>query len=80
VVYRFRNKYTVRADDVSSGDAFAIKIVAVAHADGVSWAAFWGPSAWSDQRVADSGNVIGEEEATALFNVLAYTDRRYEVQ
>jgi len=30
--------------------------------------------------VADSGNVIGEEEARALFNVLAYTDRRYEVQ
>ena len=79
-MYRFRDKYETSPGEVESGDAFAVKIVAVAHPDGVTWAAYIGPSDWSDQNVADGGIPIKQVEAERLFPVLANTSRRYEPQ
>lgn len=73
---RFRNKVTVSPSDVQDGDAFPVKIVAVAIFAN-EWAAYVGPSDWSDLRVADAGNKIGAKTAKALFYVLAMSGRGY---
>lgn len=64
----FRDKNAVRPGDLSEGDAFATKVVAVV---GYSqdWAAYEGPSDWSDMEVARKGTKISEEAAQRLFPV-----------
>lgn len=78
-MYHFRNKSFVAPIDVAPSDAFAVKIVAVAHPNGKSWAAYQGPSSWTDQCVADQGDAIEEEIANALFYVLANSGLIYAV-
>ena len=78
--YNFKNKYTTRPVDVRPGDAFAIKVVAVAHPGGATWAAYLGPSDWDDQQVADGGDSIKQIEAERLFPVMSDSHFRYEVQ
>ncbi|KKN29046.1 hypothetical protein LCGC14_0848020 [marine sediment metagenome] len=73
---RFRNKVIVLPSDVQDGDAFPIKIVAVAGFAG-DWAAYVGPSDWSDDRIADAGTKISDKAAKELFFVLAMSGRGY---
>ena len=63
---RFRNRYATQSDDVQDGDAFPFKIVAVAGQNN-DWAAYWGPSSWSDERVAQEGDKLRREVAEPLF-------------
>jgi len=73
---RFRNKASTSPSDVFNGDAFAIKVVAVAYHPH-EWAAYQGPSDWSDQLVAESGDKLDERDASALFFVMRHTKRSY---
>lgn len=72
----FRNKVTTIPSEVHVGDAFAIKVVAWVHADG-SWAAYCGPSDWSDEQVARQGDILRRNDACGLFYVLAVSGRPY---
>ena len=71
----FKNLVTTSPSDVEDGDAFAIKIVAVAGRD-EDWAAYMGPSDWTDEEIAQAGNKLLEKQAEPLFYVLR-TLRRY---
>jgi len=74
--HRWRNLVSVRPSDVADGDAFAVKIVATAgHAD--DWAAYRGPSHWSDEQVAATGDKLLKEQAEPLFYVLRESGRQY---
>jgi hypothetical protein len=74
--YNFKNKVTTSPSDVQPDDAFAIKVVAVAgHRD--DWTAYYGPSHWSNEMVADSGDKLSAGQAEPLFYVLAASGRYY---
>ncbi len=73
---RFRNKASVSPSDVQDGDAFAIKVVAVAGFAG-DWAAYIGPSDWSDDSVANAGTKLLASVAKPLFYVMAMSGRGY---
>lgn len=75
-MYNFKNLVTTSPSDVEQGDAFAVKIVAVAGYDN-DWAAYRGPSDWSDEVVAQSGDKLLEKEATPLFYVMRNSGRYY---
>lgn len=73
---QFKNLVTTEPDNVNEGDAFALKVVAVAgHAD--DWAAYRGPSDWTDEEVASSGDKLAKEAAEALFYVMRNSGRTY---
>jgi len=72
----FKNKWTTEPSDIEANDAFAIKVVAVA-GSGNDWAAYEGPTDWTDQEVADSGDKLSREAAERLFYVLAWSGRHY---
>lgn len=74
----FKNKVTTNPGDVKPLDAFAIKVVAWVHGGGYSWAAYYGPSDWTDEQVAFSGDVLLEEAARSMFYVLDATGILYE--
>ena len=63
---RYRNLVTVSP---------SIKVVAVAGHDN-DWSAYMGPSDWTDEEVAQSGDKLPKEQAEPLFYVLR-TLRRY---
>jgi len=74
--YNFRNLVTTDPGSVVQGDAFAVKIVAVV-GYGDDWAAYHGPSDWSDQMVAESGDKLSKTAAEAVFYVMAASGRHY---
>ena len=74
----FKNHYTTRPCDVEDGDAFAIKVVATA-GYGNDWAAYIGPSNWTDERVAAQGDKLSPEQAAPLFSVLHRSGRHYRL-
>jgi len=76
VAYKFRDKSSVAPGDVHDNDAFAIKVVGVAH-PGNFYNAYSGPSDWSDEQVAAQGDEIPQVAAKALFWVLANSGRRW---
>ena len=65
-IMNFRNMLTVSPSDVCDGDCFALNVVAVAGYNN-DWAAYWGPSSWSDERVAQEGDKLRREVAEPLF-------------
>ena len=74
--YNFKNLVTTDPSDVKQGDAFAVKVVATAgYAN--DWAAYRGPSDWSDQAVAASGDRLDKKAAEALFYVMRASGRHY---
>ena len=74
--YNFKNLVTTSPSDVKQGDAFAIKVVAIAgYAN--DWAAYRGPSDWSDQMVAEQGDKLNEEAARVVFYVMRASGRHY---
>ncbi len=72
----FRDKVSVSPMDIHTDDAFAIKIVAVAGPTN-DWVAYQGPTDWTDERVAVSGDKLLVETARQLFYVMANSGRRY---
>ncbi len=74
--YKFRNPVTTAPSDVQDNDAFAVKIIAVAGYGG-DWAAYIGPSDWSDERVARSGDKLLKKQAEPLFCVMRHSGRHY---
>ena len=62
--------------DVKSDDAFPIKIVAVA-GSGNDWAAYYGPTAWTDELVAEQGDKLTADQAEPLFFALRNSGRHY---
>jgi hypothetical protein len=70
------NKVTIRAYQVKPGMIMPIKVVAVVYE--TSWCAYQGPSNWTDERVAESGDQIPFETAGKLFPVMTWTDLPYK--
>ena len=62
--------------DVKDRDTFPIKVVAVAGC-GNDWAAYYGPTTWSDAEVAQNGDKLSREQATPLFFALRNSSRYY---
>ena len=62
----YRDKTNVPPTALSEGDMVAIKVVAVAGAVG-DWAAYFGPSDWTDEQVAENGDKLAEFQARPLF-------------
>ena len=74
--YNFGNLRLTSPADVQSRDAFAVKVVAVAgHVN--DWAAYIGPTDWSDQEVAENGDKLDKKAAEALFYVMRWSGRSY---
>jgi hypothetical protein len=71
------NAYMVRGNEVQPGDRYGYKIVAVINEGWNGWAAYRGPTTWSDEKVAANGDAISKEAAEALFSTLAATGRIY---
>lgn len=77
--YRFINVAEARnlsPSDVKPSDAFPIKVVAVA-GRGDDWAAYYGPTEWTDEEVAESGNKLLAAQAEPLFYALRNSGRFY---
>lgn len=55
----------VRQSPLAPGQALAVKIVACVGVAG--WAAYFGPSDWPDQQVAEDGDKLPERAARSLF-------------
>lgn len=66
--HRFRSWYNTSPSDVQPGDAFIVKLVAVAgHVD--DYAVYSGPTDWPDEKVVEHGNKITKSQ-TGFFNYL----------
>jgi hypothetical protein len=74
--HSLQDKLTTRPCDVQNGDAFAIKVVAVAGYDH-DWAAYQGPALWPNEDVARNGDKLLREQADLLFPVMRTTQRYY---
>ncbi len=73
---KFKDPVMTKPCDVESGDAFAVKVVAVVgHGD--DWSAFVGPTDWPDEKVARQGDGLLREQAEPLFYVLRASGRHY---
>ena len=55
-------------DDLKPGVHLGIKVIATI-GQALDWAAYAGPTDWSDQRVADEGDKISKDAAERLFDV-----------
>ena len=64
------NPDTIRGDELLSDDHYGFKIIAVVGFAN-DWAAYIGPTTWSDERVAREGNKADREAAERLFPTLA---------
>ncbi|MDI6770130.1 MAG: hypothetical protein QMD04_10715 [Anaerolineales bacterium] len=69
------NPYVVQAREVTGGDRYGYKVVAVIDQAWDGWRAYRGPTSWSDQQVAEHGDPLSEEAAQALFPTLAAAGR-----
>jgi len=66
----------VRPCEVKPNDAFPIKIVAVA-GFGNDWAAYYGPTGWTDEEIAENGDKLAACQAEPLFYALRNSGRCY---
>jgi len=71
------NAYLIQGNEVQGGDRYGYKIVAVIHEGWSGWAAYKGPTSWSDAEVAASGDPVSQAAAEALFPTLAAIGRVY---
>jgi len=73
---RFLNPYTSPITAIRNGEAVAIKIVAVA-GQANDWAAYYGPTDWSDERIADVGDKMMATHAKPIFPHMHMSGRLY---
>ena len=66
----------VLPSEIKPSDAFPIKVVAVA-GSGDDWAAYYGPSNWTDEEVAESGDKLLSSQAEPLFYAMRNSGRSY---
>jgi hypothetical protein len=71
------NPYMVTGNEVHGGDRYGYKIICTIDEGWNGWRAYRGPTSWSDAKIADEGDPISEEIATALFPTIAATGRIY---
>lgn len=65
----YREMMNTPPSKVDDGDAFAVKVVAVAgHSE--DWAAYAGPTDLTDEEIAEGGDKLAEEEVKRLFYVM----------
>ena len=75
----FGTGYNTRPTEVKPGDCFGYKVIAIVRGHGLFWAAYRGPTEWSDQRVLDEGDKVSEETARSLFYAISHCpELRYE--
>jgi len=75
-MHRFKDLLTAIPCELEEDDAIAVKVVAVAgYAN--DWAAYRGPTEWSDERVANYGEKISRLAAEGLFYAFAASGRVY---
>ena len=72
----FKNPVSTVPNEVKDGDAFAIKVVAVAGYNN-DWAAYYGPPEWTKEQIAQSGDKLAKEQAEPLFYVMRSSARHY---
>jgi hypothetical protein len=63
------NEYVVRPGEVRPGDNYGYKIIACVWEN--YWCAYRGPTTWSDEHVANSGNMVDQVTAEKMFPTLA---------
>ena len=73
---KYRNPVTTRPCDVKDGDAFAMKVVAIAGYNN-DYAVYCGPTVWSDDKVAAYGDKLPKCQAAPLFYVMRESGRIY---
>lgn len=67
------NAYAVNGDEVQADDRYGYKVICHVHSvknvDGnpIFWSVYRGYTSWSDQHVAENGDVIPYEAAKLLF-------------
>ena len=71
------NPYVIQPNEIQSGYRLGYKVVAVALIGWNGWAAYRGPTGWSDQQVAENGDALSQSEAEAIFPAMARTGRVY---
>lgn len=64
-----REMLEMKPCDVRDGDMFAIKVIAIAGHAG-DWAAYYGPTSWPDERVAEVGEKLACDQVEKLFYVM----------
>lgn len=64
----FKDKWNTRPTEATPSSAFAVKVVAVVGRN-EDFAAYEGPSHWSDEQVALEGSKIPQAAAESLFFV-----------
>lgn len=74
---KHRDLVMTRPVDIKPGDTFGVKVVAIFDEGGYSWAAYRGPTSWTDEHVASRGAKILREAAELLFYALAASDHPY---
>jgi hypothetical protein len=72
------NGVAIEPDEIEGEDRFGYKVVALVGYHKVDWAAYRGPTTWSDEQVAATGDKITRDAAFALFPTLAGTLRYRE--
>ena len=72
----FRDKWNTRPYQINDGDMVAAKVVAVAGTNN-DWAAYEGPTDWSDEMVATQGDKLTKGQAGKLFHVMSASGRKY---
>ena len=70
------NGFTLSPVDIVGDTCVAYKVVALA-GYAPDWAAYRGPTSWSDDEVVEGGDKISKEAAEALFYAFKNSGRAY---
>ncbi len=71
------NPYVVHPGEITDGDRFGYKVICVVRKN--AWAAYRGPTLWSDGKVASAGDLVLEEVASLLFPSVATLGLIYDI-
>jgi len=65
------NPFVIEPEELVPGDKLGYKIIASVGQAGFDWAAYFGPTTWTDAQICNNGDKLRESQATALFPTLA---------
>ena len=68
----------VRPLDIKPGDNLGFKVIAVIGYGG-DWAAYYGLTNWSDEKVASEGDKLNKEAAEKLFSAPVLAGLKYRL-